>query len=294
MRVTDKMVYDMITQSLAHRAEGIMKTQKSISTGKRVNKPSDDPVAMAQILDCRTHLASMDQYAKNMDRGITWLKASESSLYEANELLARTKELVLSQVTGTATTETRHATAEEVTHIFEQLIALANTQVGDNFIFSGFKTDTSPFLSTSDYTYQGDTGAIQIETARSQKVTINLNGSEVFTGGPVNIFQTLDDVVTHLQNDDTSGLQTDLDALDSSISHILVKVTEIGGKTRPLESTRSHLEDLRLNTTELLSELEDMDLVEAVAELSMQQTAYQASLASSSRLLQMSLLDFLG
>ena len=114
MRVTDKMVYDMITQSLAHRAEGLMKTQKSISTGKRVNEPSDDPLAMAQILDCRTHLASMDQYAKNMDRGITWLKASESGLYEANELLARIKELVLSQVTGTATDETRHATAEEV------------------------------------------------------------------------------------------------------------------------------------------------------------------------------------
>jgi flagellar hook-associated protein 3 FlgL len=235
----------------------------------------------------------MDQYTNNIDQGISWLKSMESSLYEANEQLARAKELVLSQVTGTATDETREATAEEVKAIFEHMIYLANTRLGERHVFSGFRTDTAPFLSTSDYTYQGDTGTIETEIARGEKVSINLTGSEVFTGGPVNIFETFDDIVTHLQNDDVAGLQADLDALDSGVNHVLAKLAEVGGKTNRLESTQSNLEDLKLNATELLSALEDTDLVEAVTQLSMQETAYQASLAASTRLMEMSLLDFL-
>jgi flagellar hook-associated protein 3 FlgL len=293
MRVTNKMTYDMIEQSLSRRTERIMKINRSIASGKRINEPSDDPLAMTRVLEYRTSLASMDQYAKNIDQGLSWLKTGESSLYEANQLLVRTKELVLSQVTGTATHETRQATAAEVLEIFEQMIQLADTRLGERFIFSGFKTDTAPFPSVSDYTYRGDTGAIQIEIAKNQKVTINLNGSEIFTDSSVSILQTLDDVVTHLRNDDVSGLEGDIDTIDSSVDHILATLAEVGAKTRQLESTKDNFEDLRLNVTELLSNLEDTDLAEAVTELSLQETAYQASLASAARLLETSLLDFL-
>jgi len=293
MRVTSQMIFNLVTQSLSRQGERIFKLQRSISSGKRVNEPSDDPLAMTRILGFRSSLSSMDQYQKNIDQGLFWEWQTESSLYDVNQELSRTKELVLSQVTGTVTDETRQATAEEVSVIFEHVIQLANTRLGERYIFSGFKTDTTPFASTSDYTYRGDTGAIQTEIARNQKVTINLTGVEVFTGGPVNILQTLDDVVTHLRSGDVSGLESDIDALDSSIEHILAKLGEIGAKTNQLETTRDSLEDLKLNATELLSELEDTDFAEALAGLSMQETIYQASLATSAKLLQTSLLDFL-
>jgi flagellar hook-associated protein 3 FlgL len=287
------MIYDLIGKSLAQRSERLLKVQRSISSGKRINEPADDPLAMTRILDYRANLASVDQYTKNIDRGASSLKTTETSLSEVVQLLGRTKELVLSQTTGTATDATRQATAKEVLGIFEQVIQLANTRMGDRYLFSGFKTDTAPFLSTADYTYQGDTGSIQVEIARNQKTTINLHGSEVFTGGPVNVLQTLDNVVTELTNNDVSGLQADIASLDTSIAHILAKITEVGAKTNQLESTQNSLQDLKLNMTEMLSELEDTDLAEAVTELSLQETIYQASLASSTRLMQTSLLDFL-
>jgi flagellar hook-associated protein 3 FlgL len=294
MRVTNQMIFNLVTQSLSRQGERMFKLQRSISSGKRVNEPSDDPLGMTRILDFRSSLASMDQYEKNIDHGLSWERQTESSLYDVNQELSRTKELVLSQVTGTATDETRQATAEEVSVIFEHVIQLANTRFGEHYIFSGFKTDTAAFVSTSDYTYRGDTGAIQTEIARNQKVTINLTGTEVFTGGPVNILQTLDNVVTDLRNNDVSGLQADIDALDTGLEHILAKLGEIGAKTNQLETTKDSLQDLKLNATELLSELEDTDFPKALAELSMQETIYQASLASSAQLLQTSLLDFLG
>lgn len=293
MRVTTQMIFNLVNQSLSRQGERIYKLQRSISSGKRVNEPADDPLAMARILDFRSSLSSMDQCEKNINHGLSWARSVESSLYGTNEQLSRTKELVLSQVTGTATDETRQATAEEVSVIFEHVIQLANTRLGDHYIFSGFKTDTAPFASTSDYTYRGDTGAIQTEIARNQKMTINLTGEDVFTGGPVNILQTLDNVVTDLQNNDISSLQADIDDLDSSIQHILAKLGEIGAKTNQLETTKDSLEDLKLNATELLSELEDTDFTEALAALSMQETIYQASLASSAQLLRTNLLDFL-
>jgi len=103
----------------------------------------------------------------------------------------------------------------------------------------------------------------------------------------------LDNVVTELTNNDVSGLQADIASLDTSIAQILAKITEVGAKTNQLESTKNSLQDLKLNMTEMLSELEDTDLAEAITELSLQETIYQASLASSTRLMQTSLLDFL-
>ncbi len=293
MRVTNRMIYDSIAQTLSQSAERIMKANRSISSGKRVNEPADDPLAMTRILKYRTKLASIDQYMENIEQGISWLMATESNLYEVNQQLARAKEVVLSQVTGTANDESREAAAEEATEIFEHVLQLADTELAGRYLFSGFKTDTVPFLSTLDYTYQGDTGSIQIEVARNQRVTINLNGSDIFTGGPVNIFQTLDDVATDLRNDDITGLQADLDALDISISHILAKVGEVGAKTNHLESTKDSLLDLNLNVTEMLSDLEDTDIAKAVTDLALYETAYQASLASSARLMQTTLLEFL-
>ena len=293
MRVTSQMIYDIIGKSISQRMGRILKTQRSISTGKRVNEPADDPLAMTRILDFRASLASMEQYAENIDQGTSWLRTTESSLDDTNQLLGRVKELVLSQTTGTATPETRETTANEVEQIFERMIQLANTRLGGRYVFSGFKTDTAPFLSISDYTYRGDTGSIEVEIARNQKATINLNGSEVFTGGPVNVFQTLEDVVDHLRTNDVSGLEGDIGSLDSAIDHILSKVAEVGAKANQLESTKDGLADLKLNITERLSDLEDTDLAEALAELSLQETAYQASLASAARLMQTNLLDFL-
>jgi flagellar hook-associated protein 3 FlgL len=287
------MIYDGIAQNLSRKAGRVMKAHTSISSGKRINDPSDDPLAMTRILNYRTKLASIDQYTENIDQGTSWLKATESSIYEVNKQLSRTKELVLSQVSGPASGASRQATAEEVTEIFEHLIQLANARLGERFLFSGFKTDTAPFLSTLDYTYQGDTGTIQIEIAQNQKASINLNGAEIFTSGPVNIFQTLDDIVTDLNNDDVSGLQGDIDALNSSISHVLAKLGEVGAKTNQLESTKTTLIDLNLNVSEMLSELEDADLAKAISELAFYETAYQASLASSARLMQTNLLEFL-
>jgi len=287
------MIYDSIAQTLSQSVERIMKANRSISSGKRVNEPADDPLAMTRILKYRTKLASIDQYMENIEQGISWLMATESSLYEVNQQLARAKEVVLSQVTGTANDESREAAAEEATEIFEHVLQLADTELAGRYVFSGFKTDTAPFLSTLDYTYQGDTGSIQIEVARNQRVTINLNGSDIFTGGPVNIFQTLDDVATDLRNDDITGLQADLGALDISMSHILAKLGEVGAKTNHLESTKNSLLDLNLNVTAMLSDLEDTDIVKAVTDLALYETAYQASLASSARLMQTTLLEFL-
>jgi flagellar hook-associated protein 3 FlgL len=287
------MIYNLVTQSLSRQGERMFKLQRSISSGKRIHEPADDPLAMTQILGFRSSVSVLDQYQKNIDQGLSWARQTESALYDVNQELSRTKELVLSQVTGTASDENRQTTAEEVSVIFERVIQLANTQLGERYIFSGFRTDTAPFASTSDYTYRGDSGAIQTEIARNEKISVNLTGLEVFTGGPVNVFQTLDDVVTHLQDGDVSGLELDIDTLDSSLEHILAKLGEIGGKTNQLEMTKESLEDLKLSATELLSELEDTDLAEALAGLSMQETIYQASLASSAQLLQTSLLDFL-
>lgn len=179
MRVTNKMMTDTVSDNLFKKVGQLLKSQDILSSGKRINMPSDDPIGMGKVLDYRKTLCTIDQYDKNIAHGETWLNLTDSVLDSICESCIRAKELALSQVNATVNADDMKVVAEEVKSIYDFVLQLANTKLGKSYIFAGHKTDTPPFSRDADYiaSYNGDTEITDITC----KDAADLPGGAYFT-----------------------------------------------------------------------------------------------------------------
>jgi len=287
---------DTITKNLFQNEKRLLELQNKISSGKRINRPSDDPLGMERVLDYRKLLAQIKQYKKNLAYGETWLKDTESVLGSISDLLRRAKEIAVYQATGTSTAQTREIAAQEVKNLYDQIIQLANSKWKGNFIFAGYQTKTNlpPFSRDEDYnaTYQGDTGKIEVIVGEGNKVTINLHGQEVFSQ-EVDIFLTLKELKESLENNDPEMIGSLVEEIDKAFNQIDRYRAEVGARINRLESAENYWNNFNLNIEKALSDTEDADLTEVMTDLLSQQAVYQASLATTARIIQPSLIDFL-
>lgn len=158
MRVTNKMMTDTVSGNLFKKVGQLLKTQNVLSSGKRINTPSDDPIGMGKVLDYRKTICTIDQYDRNIAHGETWLDLTDSILASIGDSFIRAKELALSQVNATVNADDMRVVAEEAKSLYDHVLHLANTKLGKSYIFAGHKTDTPPFSRDTDYitSYNGD------------------------------------------------------------------------------------------------------------------------------------------
>lgn len=294
MRITNKLMADTVAQNLYRHTDRLMKTQETVSSGKRINRPSDDPIGMGKVLDYRTALSTIAQYGRNLGQAESWLTQTDSSLGEINTLVVRAKELAVYQATETANAQTRDIAAGEVANLYDQIVQLANSKVGNRYIFAGHQTAAAPFSRDAGFnvTYHGDDGAINVIVGENVTLQVNTAGDDALING-TNVFDVLRDLRNALDANDTAGISAQVERLDEVLQHVLSKRAETGAVLNRLETTKNYWTTFTQNVTESLSDTEDADMIKTLTELSSQEAAYQASLAAASKVLQVSLLDFL-
>ena len=143
MRVTNSMMSNTLTRYLMQHSKQLYRVQEQISTQKRINRPSDDPIGMRQVLDYRNKIGTIDQYLANIERGISRLEFSEITLDATSDLVGVVKEICQQQADGS--TQSRLFAADQVRDLYSQIVELANTKNGKNHMFSGHKTDRPAF-----------------------------------------------------------------------------------------------------------------------------------------------------
>jgi flagellar hook-associated protein 3 len=174
--ITGRVVFNM--QRSIRR---LMDLQTNMSSGRRINAPSDDPTGTVRDLNYRTELAKIAQYRKNVDQGLTWMGTYDSILSDAKDSLSSAKEIAIAMANGNYDDIAREASATEVQSIFDQIVQLANTELEGRRIFSGFRTRTKPFtVSATGVVYEGDRGEIEFETDSALRSIINFNGADTF------------------------------------------------------------------------------------------------------------------
>jgi flagellar hook-associated protein 3 FlgL len=287
MRVANKTIYDSVMYHLSTIGEELSKANEIAGNGKKINNLSDDPVGMTQSLIIRSDLASIEQMERNIDYGNSWLNAAESALTNVEEILSDTKALCVQMASGTVGSDQRSAAAETVQNNLEEIVSLANTDVAGNYIFSGSKTDTLPFEQGG--TYNGDNSAFSIKISENSTIEIGSDGEAVFG----TVFSTLADLKTALESNDVSGIQDAMDKLDTHFDDISSKISDVGSKMNRMEIKDNILQSLNLSNTERLSAIEDADVAEALIKVSTVELTYKAALASSSKVMTLSLVDYL-
>jgi flagellar hook-associated protein 3 FlgL len=291
MRVTNRSIFESIKYNLGTISNELNKANEIASTGKRINKLSDDPVGLTQSLSIQSSLANIEQMQRNIDYGQSWLNSSESALTSVSNILSDTKALCVQMASGTVGADQRAAAAENVQNNLDEIVSLANTNVNGSYIFAGSKTDTVPFDQdgTGNVTYNGDNTAFSIKISNNASIEIGSDGQAVFG----TLFTTLSDLKTALQNNDVTGIQDAMGKLDDSMNDISAKISDIGSKTDRMDIKKNIFQDLNLTDTTRLSTIEDADMAQAIMDVSAAQLTYQAALASSSKVMSLSLVDYL-
>lgn len=181
MRIADSMITDRVVFNIQRNLSRYFLLQNQLSTGRRINTPSDDPIGTQRDLIYRSELAKNEQYRKNIDQALTWMQSYDTILGDLKSMISNTKEIAIAMADSLYDDTAREGAANEVESIFKQLLQLANTEQDKKFIFSGYRTTTQPLVSAANgVSYFGDTGLIDFEISSSTRLTVNLNAQEVF------------------------------------------------------------------------------------------------------------------
>ncbi|GAB2721186.1 flagellar hook-associated protein FlgL [Paenibacillus thermoaerophilus] len=296
LRVTQGMLNNQFMRNLSNNMRRMDVIQDQLSTGRRINKPSDDPVGITYSLRYRSELSANEQYQRNTDAALSWLDQTDSSLNQAGEILQRVRELTVQGSNGTNPPAAMDAIRKEIEQLKQQLVDVASTTLDGKYIFNGQKTDQPPYPSVDNAAGAvTDPFSIPFEVGLNVEIPVNLTGNDVFgkPTDPDNLFQVLDDLMAHLAANDHGEVSKILGRLDSRMEKFLGFRSEIGARINRIEMMQGRLEDLGINLTSLQSKVEDADMSKLITQLKMDESVYQASLAIGSRLIQPSLIDFL-
>ena len=428
MRVATATLYNQTKANIGRKNRGMLEENTVISSGKRIQKLSDDPVDASRVTALKTTMDDLQQLQRNVDTGTLWLEGSEASLVRVKEMIDRAKELAIAMVNGVANADDMQTAALEVGALIKGVLDQANTRVNGQYIFSGTRSDTRPFMADNKeqpqaITYRGNAHPFRVKIGPSSDMKVGFAGEEIFSSDVVvidetsnrldfaekgiqnaageesllsavvengaysreglahavemamerasakhgngvdyrvswdaseksfsiaeeegieparlsrlsllfrsgenknesvgafmgfeasdqaseparnplvsrrgvqwGVFSTLFDFKNALEKNDQQGLHQSIARLSADHNTLLSSISEAGVRANRLDARKSLLSDLTISHDSNRSRLEDADVVKAISDLRLKQFGYESALASSSRILGTSLLNYL-
>ncbi len=292
MRVTQNMLTDRSVGSLQIGLSRLAKVQEQISTGRVLNRPSDSPTQTTAAMRMRSSIADQTQYTRNAEDGLGWLGVADQTLGGMTDQVRRARELGLQGAsTGSLSPSARAALATEIEQIRDGLVAAANTTYLGRPIFGGVTAGATAFDSAGGFV--GVPGEVNRTVADGVKVRVDVLGTDVVGPNGASLLDDLDALATSLRSGDAVGITTGLGALAGRLDDLGAVRASVGARQTRVEQAAQRGRDAVLDLSISLSEVENTDLPRAMVDLKMQEVAYQAALASTARVMQPSLLDFL-
>lgn len=299
MRITQSMLSNNMLNNLMKSQSKMDQYLEQLYTGKKINRPSDDPVVAMKGINYRAQLVEVEQFKRNTGEVNNWMDNSDASLDKATKALQRMNELaVQASNTGSQSPEDLKSTREEVAQLKEHLIDIANTKVNGNYIFNGTSTDTPPITMDGDQVIVDiNREPIMIEVSSNTKIQGNVKSENIFSN---ELFKDIDNLLAKLNGDTVDGENVDLgsmdssiDALDKNINNMIDARAELGARMNRLELIENRLEEQEIVATKTMSDNEDIHFEEAITNLITQESLHRAALSAGSRIIQPTLLDFL-
>lgn len=268
MRVTNLSVERNFLYNIFNLEKRLMKLQDQASSGKAITRPEDNPIGTGRAIYLRHDMAVIQQYQRNIDKARNWMEQRESALSHLTSVISRARELAIQAANGTNPDDARKAIAAEIEQLLDEADSIMNTTVENRYLLHG----TMP----------------EWRVARDVTVTVN----DLFSQAQ-EIRNALNRLLNGLRNGIEADIQGAIGDLDQVLDDILSERAENGAKLRRLDILSEKAVNMNIEYERLLSNVEEIDLVEVVVRLKSQEAAYQAALAVGARLIQPSLLDHL-
>lgn len=285
MRVTDQMRFTVAIANQERVSEHLLAATKRASTGKKVETPSDDPVAFAAVGSRDAAIQRMQMHLDAAQQAKGDAELAESTLAQATTLMARAREIALDMASGDKSPADRAGAAKEVAELRTALQGLANTRGSKGYLFAGTKTDTPPIDAQG--AFQGNDNVIPVEIADGVTIASNESGARAFAGqgGGRDLFKDLSDLAAALEANDQAGVQGTLDSLEKGQRQI-VDARAGAGMTLERLSSASDVSDSALASLHAArSRRADADLAQVYSDLLQTKSAYDQSLTVTKQIL---------
>ncbi|NOJ22806.1 flagellar hook-associated protein FlgL [Vibrio coralliilyticus] len=296
MRISDTQFSQMMLQSLQINNAGLGQVMQQMSTGERLTKLSDDPMASVQLLNLEREGSAITQYKSNISNVKTALSNQEVQLDSVNESLKKMNELVLWGANGTLTDSDRTGIISELESLRSSVVSSFNAQDEEGrYLFSGTKTDTAALSNASgSYVIQGNSDKRVVTVAKGVTMESNMTAQEILDLGGNNVLNDLDALIAEFQSPTPAfrtTVESTLSSIEATSSNVLAAMTEMGGRHNNLDLMDSAHGENKLFVDKVSSDLSALDYGEGSVRLSNYMAALQATQASYVKINDLNLFD---
>jgi len=305
MRITNLQTTRDIIGRLAINSARLAEAQNRVASGVKIEKMSDDPTSGSTIMQASGSLRAIEQFRRNVGSVGSDLAAEDSVLGPLGDLMARAKELAVGNVGSTVNAQTRLAAAGEVKAILAQAVQIGNSKLGESYLFGGANSPTTPpfdiqqstvpplyvAIPASATTPQVPQGMRSVEIAAGQTMQGAHDGDSVFV--KTGVLQSLNDLYTALSTNSTAGVQASMPAIDAAFASVQSFAADVGARINQVDTVDVSLDAFKANLSSLKAGLAEVDMETAITEMVARQTAYQAAMAASSKIMSISLTDYI-
>lgn len=300
-RISSRTIHDTISFSISNRYQTLYRLQLGLADGRAVRKPSDDPVRAHQAMWYRERLRATDQYESAIKSTLSHLAGTENAVQQIMDAMMEVREL---QVTGSDDVtgeDGRRSLAERVDQLLQLIVDMANGKFSSVYLFSGTQTLTAPYEVQRDRSGEivgvsqrrgGISGDLIRAVGQNVSLTINTLGTDLF-GADGEVFAHLISLRDSLRGGNGDAIRGLTDGLEGDIDRLVNAISTVGSLASRIEAMQSRITDDRAAYEEGRSRAEDLDVAGSMVEYSQEQVALQAALAVGSKILNMSLLDYM-
>lgn len=307
MRITLANSFERSTANLQLRQQQLTEAQTQLTSGKRVQRASDDPAAAARAERALAAQTRSEAQSRALDASRNAMQLSESTLGQAGELLQQVRERVLAAGNGSYTDSERRTLADAMAGLRDDLLSLANRSDGaGRYLFGGQGSDRPPLADgPGGVSYRGVPGALQAAAGESTPLSVDGRAAWLQAPDPSNpgarlsVFDVIDRTVAELR---TAGRTPDqvaqtvrdgLGQLDAVADNLGRWRARAGEALNRIDAIGERLAQTKLDAQSDRSAAEDLDMVQAISEFQARQSGYDAALKTYSIVQRMSLFDYL-
>jgi flagellar hook-associated protein 3 FlgL len=318
MKATLGMNYRVLSSELQNISNRLYDLRQQAATGKKLNKPSDNPGVVRPLLNYRVQNEMTERYLNHLAVAQGDVQLLDSGMEHIEGILVRAKELGIAAMSGSTNEEDRKTYANQIEMLFAELLQAANGQTNGQYIFAGYQDKTVPFTENPAYDpetydpmdsttwpvgYHGDHHVKMVDIAHGKSVQVALTGNELFLGdadndqevdsGNLNLFAVLKNFEHAIRENDFTHMNQGLEDLEHGAEQVRRLRGQMGNNAQRIEKTTEQLYEASIIFKQIVSSYEDADIIDVYSRLVQQETVFEAALNVTSRVSKLSILDFM-
>ncbi len=293
MRVTQTMLSRNALYRLGQRREAMDDIQNRISSGRRVQKASDDPTAFSRAERMTTRITQNEQYLRNIDSSEAWIDNTVSLMQSLSEVVIQAKDMANRGADGQADANIRNTLADQTESLLQEAMSIVNSQYLNKSVFAGSDTQIkNPFVENAGVvSYLGNDQSMSRQYSENVSIEINVDGQSIMDTG---VFDAMSDLITSLRANDENAIRATIDDLKTAGDKMLGLTALAGTRSSNLRLIRNRLEQTNIDLESFRSEARDARLDKEIVSFQTEQISYQAALQVTAKTINLNILQYLG